>query len=174
MKSNKILAAVASGLVVSSVCALGAQAQEDYLGETFMTAASFCPRGTMEATGQLLPISANSALFSLLGTMYGGDGRTTFALPDLRSRVPRGVGQAPGLSDVRQGDKGGREGVVLTQQNMPQLVGPSDRAATEAMDGSGQMLTDVVPGGSAPVTTMDPWIGLRYCVVTTGVFPSRS
>ena len=94
-------------------------AQEAYLGEIRMFAGNFAPRGWALCEGQLLSISSNSALFSILGTMYGGDGRTTFALPDLRGRNAIGAGHGPGLSDRRQGPGAGAEFNVLTVNNMP-------------------------------------------------------
>jgi microcystin-dependent protein len=85
-----------------------AQAQECFLGEVRMFAGNFAPRGWALCDGQLLAISKYSAVFSLLGTMYGGDGRTTFALPDLRGRVPLHSGTGPGLLAVKQGSKRGQ------------------------------------------------------------------
>lgn len=93
--------------------------QEGFLGEVKMFAGNFAPRGWAFCDGQLLPISQNSALFSILGTMYGGDGRTTFALPDLRGRVAMGVGNGPGLQDYRQGSRGGSEFKTLNITEMP-------------------------------------------------------
>ena len=84
---------------------------EPMIGEMKLVAFNFCPRGWAEADGQLLPIASNTALFSLLGTMYGGDGRTTFALPDLRGRLPMGAGKGPDLFDAEQGAKQGPHGV---------------------------------------------------------------
>ena len=92
---------------------------EGFLGEVRIFAGNFAPRAWAFCEGQLLPISQNSALFSIIGTIYGGDGRTTFALPDLRGRVPVGSGNGPGLSSYRQGAKGGRERVVLTTVQLP-------------------------------------------------------
>ena len=92
---------------------------EGFLGEVRIFAGNFAPRSWAFCEGQLLPISQNSALFSIIGTIYGGDGRTTFALPDLRGRVPVGSGNGPGLSSYRQGAKGGRESVVLTTAQLP-------------------------------------------------------
>lgn len=89
------------------------------LGEIMWVGFNFCPRGWSEANGQLLPISSNQALFSLYGTIYGGDGRTTFALPDLRGRMPMHAGQGPGLTDRRQGQRAGAESVTLTAAQMP-------------------------------------------------------
>ena len=90
-----------------------------YLGQVCAVGFNFAPRGTAFTNGQLLPIAQNSALFSLLGAMYGGDGRTTFALPDTRGRSIVGAGQGPGLSNIRVGEKGGTESVTLSLANMP-------------------------------------------------------
>lgn len=95
------------------------KAQERYIGDIFMGGWNFCPRGSLPANGQLLAISTNTALFSLLGTAYGGDGRTSFALPDLRGRSPLALGTGPGLTTLRLGDRGGRENVTLTNANLP-------------------------------------------------------
>jgi len=93
---------------------------EPFLGEIKMFGGNFAPRGYAFCNGQLLPISQNSALFSLLGTIYGGDGRTTFGLPDLRGRAALHFGQGPGLSNWRTGERGGEERVTLTTMNLPQ------------------------------------------------------
>ncbi|MEO1564196.1 MAG: tail fiber protein [Pseudomonadota bacterium] len=104
------------GVLMSQSVVSSAQAQDFYLGQVLTVGFNFCPRGTAEAAGQLLPISQNSALFSLLGTFYGGDGRTTFALPDLRGGVIAGSGKGAGLrqeypqglratTSVRSGDE---------------------------------------------------------------------
>ena len=95
-------------------------AGNDYLGQIYLTAASFPPPGTAFADGQILPISQNTALFSLLGTTYGGNGQTNFGLPDLRGRVPIGWGQGLGLSNYDLGQKGGEEGHTLITQEMGQ------------------------------------------------------
>ena len=92
---------------------------DPFLGEIIMFGGNFAPRGWAFCDGQLLPINANSALFSILGTTYGGDGRTTFQLPDLQGRVAIGEGRGPGLTDRRLGQKGGERKVTLTPQNMP-------------------------------------------------------
>jgi len=92
---------------------------EPFIGQIIMFAGNFAPRDWAFCAGQLLPISQNTALFSLLGTTYGGDGRTTFALPDLRGRVPMHQGDGPGLSSYRLGQKGGIEGVTLNETQMP-------------------------------------------------------
>ena len=91
---------------------------EPTIGEIRMFAGNFAPRSWAYCAGQLLAISQNDALFSILGTMYGGDGRTTFGLPDLRGRAAISSGQGPGLSFYREGQRGGRESVVLTTSNL--------------------------------------------------------
>jgi microcystin-dependent protein len=92
---------------------------DPYVGEVMWTGASYCPRGWTEANGQLLAISSNQALYSLYGVAYGGDGRSTFALPDLRGRSAVHFGSGSGLGAVRLGEKGGAETVALTSANLP-------------------------------------------------------
>jgi len=92
---------------------------EGMIGEIRMFGGNFAPRSWALCDGQLLPISSNSALFSILGTTYGGDGRTTFALPDMRGRVPVHAGNGPGLSDRRLGAKGGTETNTLNVTQLP-------------------------------------------------------
>ncbi|WP_367388448.1 phage tail protein [Lewinella sp. LCG006] len=94
-------------------------AQEGFIGEIRMFAGNFAPRSWALCEGQLLPIAQNTALFSILGTIYGGDGRTTFALPDLRGRLPISSGTGPGLPTYREGQKGGQPTHTLTQAEMP-------------------------------------------------------
>src|SRR5512140_216933 len=90
-----------------------------FIGEIVMFAGNFAPRSWALCNGQLLPIAQNTALFSILGTTYGGDGRTTFALPDLRGRVPVHPGQGPGLSNYVLGEMAGTENTTLLINNMP-------------------------------------------------------
>ncbi len=92
---------------------------EGTIGEVRMFAGNFAPRTWALCEGQLLSINSNQALFSIIGTIYGGDGRTTFGLPDLRGRVPVGPGRGPGLSSYREGQKGGVEYVVLNSTQIP-------------------------------------------------------
>ncbi|MDD9211920.1 phage tail protein [Aeromonas dhakensis] len=105
-----------AGLLPQAAQACG---EGDYMGQVCFTAATYCPRGTLEANGQLLQISGNEALYSLLGIAYGGDARTNFGLPDLRGRSPRGQGQGPGLSNTTMGQKGGVNSTTLTIAQMP-------------------------------------------------------
>ncbi len=150
-KSTLAAATIAAALATT---APSAQAGPDeYLGEIITVAFTFCPRGTLEADGRLLPISSNSALFSLLGTTYGGDGRTTFALPDLRGRTVIGAGEGPGLDPRRLGERSGANSSFMSAKA---------NGHTSARD------------NAAPVTTGQPYIVLKQCVVTTGIFPSRS
>ena len=92
---------------------------DEYLAIVKIFAGTFAPRGWAFCMGQLLPISQNTALFSLIGTTYGGDGRTTFGLPDLRGRIPVGTGQGPGLPNVTVGEIAGTPNVTLTLANLP-------------------------------------------------------
>ena len=102
-----------------SISNINAQSQEGFIGEVKMFAGNFAPRGWAFCDGQLLSISQNTALFSILGTTYGGDGRTTFALPDLRGRTAIGPRSGPGLPHYRLGQKGGTTTTQLTINNLP-------------------------------------------------------
>lgn len=119
MKSKKM----ALGLLVSAAAgcySAPALAQaEPFIGQLMLFGGNFCPRGWSTTNGQLLSIAQNTALFSILGTTYGGDGRVTFGLPDLRGRVPLSQGQGPGLSDYAEGQTAGAQTVTLTINNMP-------------------------------------------------------
>jgi len=123
---------------------------EPFIGEIKAVGFNFCPRGWAEADGQLLAIAQNQALFSLYGTIYGGDGRTTFALPDLRGRVPIHEGSTgPGLSTYAQGSKGGSEmisnSITLQQDNLPDVISASASATIEGITAS---LSDGAISGS--------------------------
>lgn len=178
-----------------ATCAL-----EPMLGSVCMFAGNFCPRGYAEAAGQILPINQNSALFSILGTTYGGNGQSTFALPDLRGRSAVGVGQGGGLSPVELGEKAGTETVTLNVSQMPvhshaavvrgtTAAGTSDSPANAvpaklarsnnyssgAADTNlgASAITVATAGGSQPVPTRNPYLGLKMCIALQGVFPSR-
>lgn len=114
---------VASGgllsLTASNPASACAEAGSGYIGSVCATAANFCPRGYAIAAGGILAISQNQALFAVLGATYGGDGRSTFALPDMRGRSPVGVGQGPGLIPVQWGQKRGEERTTLSIAQMP-------------------------------------------------------
>lgn len=120
----KYSAAAILGMALSTMAlSTPSQAQSSdsaYIGTIFMTAGAWCPRGSAEANGQLLPISSNSSLFSVIGTAYGGDGRSTFGLPDLRGRAPIHAGMMnDGSAGYNQGQMGGRATTVLTSANLP-------------------------------------------------------
>jgi microcystin-dependent protein len=139
---------------------------EPYLGEVDLFAGTFAPRGWASCDGQLLPINQNQALYSLLGTTYGGDGRTTFALPDLRGRTPIGPRQGPGLSYRNLGEKGGTETVTLTEAQMPSHNHTLPEPYVSETTGN--------TGGGQPHDNMQPYLGLNYAIALQGLFPSRS
>jgi microcystin-dependent protein len=167
---------------------------EPFLGQIMLVPYNFAPRGWAFCAGQILPISQNSALFSLLGTSYGGNGTTTFALPDLRGRVAVGVGQGPGLSPYNLGQQAGAENVTLLQQQMPihnHVASANNGSATAtrpagtvpagggsyaaASDGTTMNPTFIQnAGGSQPHNNIQPFLGLNYIIALTGVFPSRN
>lgn len=124
---------------------------EPFIGEITMFAGTFAPRGWSYCNGSLQPISQNNALFSLLGTTFGGDGRTTFGLPDLRARIPIHYGNGPGLSDRRLGSKGGAQEVVLNVSEMPShshIVSGRAKATTNPISSpspAGAMMTATTP-----------------------------
>lgn len=142
MKVGARLAA-AVGLALAGAGEVRAQA-EPFIGQIMMTGASFCPRGWVEADGQLLSIASNTALFSLYGVSFGGDGRTTFALPDLRGRSPIGFGQGPGLSAHPLGASGGAEQQTLSTAQMPTHT----HEATAALNAAPTPAATPAPGGA--------------------------
>ena len=169
---------------------------EPFLGQVIMFAGNFAPRGWAFCTGQLLAISQYSALFSILGTTYGGDGRTSFALPDLRGRTPICPGRGPGLSDVQLGARLGAETTRLTTPNLPphsHNLMASDRKADKIEPGGHALAPasrDIYSGGTPnvqmnagavsstgsaqPFNNMQPSLGINYIIALQGVFPSRS
>lgn len=163
MTTRTLLAAAMIGGTLAATAPAASAGPDDYIGEIMLVGFNFCPRSTMPADGRLLPISQYTALFSLYGTMYGGDGRTTFALPDLRGRTVVGFGAGPGLSDRRIGETGGSE-TVKGGTTMP---GPGNGGGNPN-NPQGNAFT----GNEA--NNMQPYTVLNYCVVTEGIFPSRS
>ncbi len=175
------------------VSATSVKAQEPFIAEIKMFGGNFAPRGWAFCEGQLLPIAQNSALFSLIGTIYGGDGRTTFALPDLRGRVAVGVGSGPGLSKINQGEKTGTETVTITNMNLPYgsntVSGISEVKINTQKEGVDQKVlvqsgttgaTEVntikttSSGGGQAIYNVQPSIGIRYIIALQGIFPSRN
>ncbi len=169
---------------------------DPFLGEIRMFAGNFAPRDWALCAGQLLPIAQNTALFSILGTTYGGDGRTTFGVPDLRGRVPVGEGQGPGLADVRLGERGGSEDVTLAANQMPSHTHPlkGSSAMGNAADATGgvsavnseQSYSTTAPdiqfnslavgaaGGTTPVDLHQPYLSINFIIALQGVFPPRN
>lgn len=186
-------AALAAGCLF---VAAPAQAQEQYLGEVRLFGMNWCPRGFLPAEGQLLAISQNTALFSLYGTLYGGDGRTTFALPDLRGRAPVSAGQGPGLPGYSVGQKAGTTAHTLTINEMPPhghpAFGTGSAADNDSPQGTllatqgddfyaagpanEQMASGAIgnSGGGQAFSIQDPILAMTWCVATQGIFPSRN
>jgi microcystin-dependent protein len=172
---------------------------EPFLAEVRILPYTFAPVGWALCAGQILPISQNTAVFSLLGTNYGGNGTSNFALPNLQGRVVVGVGQGPGLSPYNPGDNAGVESVTLTA---PQLA-VHNHAATAIHDagntyspagdawsadganrakiyGSGDPAVPMganalaPAGGNQPHNNLQPYVAINYCIAMQGVFPPRS
>ena len=163
---------------------------EPFLAEIKIVGFNFAPRGWAFCNGQLLPISQNQSLYSLLGTVYGGDGRTSFALPDLRGRVPIDVGNGHA-----QGQKGGAESPALLVPELPShrhvVSGTSDGAEEARPGGELPALTEVntydvggTPvamnisttnnGGGQGHNNMQPYLAVNFCIALQGLFPSRN
>lgn len=173
---------------------------EPFIAQIMMFGGNFAPRGWALCNGQILSIAQNTALFSLLGTTYGGNGQTTFALPDLRSRVPVHPGQGPGLSSYSLGQAGGSESVTLLQSNLPaapplQVNANAESTSSKAAgnfpaalstgfgyapttDGT-KLNVGVVTGGlaggnSIPVSILQPYLAVNFIIALEGIFPSRN
>jgi microcystin-dependent protein len=170
---------------------------DPYIGEIRTFGFNFAPAGWALCNGALLPINQNQALFSLLGTFYGGDGRTNFALPDLRSRVQLGHGEGPGLPFYSIGDKGGAGTVTLTAAQLPahsHQVNASDHGGNDgpvrspeghvlergniyadAPDGKTVMNAGMIgnTGGGQPVSILPPYLVLNFCIALQGIYPPR-
>ncbi|NUN12112.1 MAG: phage tail protein [Myxococcales bacterium] len=167
------------------------------LGQIILFAGNFAPKGWAFCNGQLLSIAQNQALFSLLGTTYGGDGVTTFALPDLRGRAPIHFGQGPGLSNYSLGETAGSETVTLTAAEMPQhnhsINVDANPGTTQSPSGnypSASRGNDYVPspaapttlnagvvgqtGGNQPHNNIQPILALNFVIALQGIYPSHS
>jgi microcystin-dependent protein len=169
------------------------------IGEIRMFAGNFAPRGWAFCQGQILSIAQNTALFSILGTTYGGNGQTTFALPDLRGRAAVGQGQGPGLSPYYLGQKAGMENTTLLASQLPAHTHvlnaveaggnqASPAGALPAVESTGTSLnystagpsTSLNPnavgvaGGSQPFSIMQPYLAVNYIIALEGIFPARN
>lgn len=170
---------------------------EPFLGQIQAFGFNFPPRGWAFCDGQILSIAQNTALFSLLGTTYGGNGQTTFALPDLRGRSIVHAGQGPGLSNISQGEMAGRENITLTLNNMPTHnhgvsvavnTGSGEESSSTSYLSShagafneaptaGALLAgvnQVNAGGNQPVNIRNPYMGIYYCIALEGIYPPRN
>jgi microcystin-dependent protein len=188
-------------LVILASFSPGIAQVNPYLGEIRLFAGNFAPTGWALCDGSLLAISQNQALFSILGTTYGGNGTTTFGLPDLRGRVPIGMGNGQGLTARTEGEVGGLEQVTLTQSQIPahthsitlsadSTIGSTDRpkgglpsrnAAAVPTYGttanttlSASSATVGSTGGGQPVAIMPPYLSINYIIALQGVFPPRN
>lgn len=168
---------------------------EPFVGEIRMFAGNFAPRGWAFCDGQLLAVSSNDALFSLLGTIYGGDGRTTFGLPDLRGRIPIHMGTGPGLSNRRLGAKLGTEQETLTLSQLPShnhlvkasnSVGNSKSGPQIAAGNLARVYSSEVAnielnaasitntGGSQSHSNLMPTLCVHFIIALFGIYPSRT
>jgi len=169
---------------------------EPFIGEIRIFAGTFAPQGWALCDGQLLAVSQYDALFSLLGTSYGGDGRTTFGLPDLRGRVPIHLGQGPGLTNRPLGSSGGHEQVTLTPDQSAPHTHPlqASTGAASGNDPSGAVLAEAsadiyvdenpdenmaaaaisTMGGSGAHDNLMPFLCVNHIIALNGVYPSRT
>jgi microcystin-dependent protein len=171
---------------------------DPYLGQLLLVGFNFAPVGWAPANGQLMSLFQNTALFSLLGTMYGGDGKSTFGLPNLQGNVAIGFGQSPGLQYYTQGEIGGEQTVTLISSQTPNhnhKPNCVDRPATQPTPGgnafaestvgnvysaSTSPLTPMSPaavslfGGNQPHNNLMPYVGLNWIIALQGIFPPRS
>ena len=192
-----IAASVSIIATFSSISPAAAQS-EPFIGQLMLTGANYCPRGWAQADGQILSIAQNTALFSLFGTTYGGNGQTTFALPDLRGRAPIHQGTGPGLSNYVEGQVGGRESFTITTNQMPahnhgvqatnvtgDKGGPQGRYLAGQVgdnnpyhDGPPNrvMAADMIQpsGGGQPVNQRGPYLTMMWCVAMQGIFPPHN
>jgi microcystin-dependent protein len=193
MKRGLVFLGVA---VCSCFAPFGIAKSDSYLGQSILVGYTFCPQGYADANGQLLPIAQNPDLAKLYGTTYGGDGKTTFALPDLRGRVPVSQGAAKGLPTATQGDAFGTPTTTLTVQQMPQHSHDFNASLSDAAltDPAGALLTTGkvkiydstqgppvamaketigLAGGGQPFDQYQPTLVIRYCIALTGIVPPK-
>ena len=172
---------------------------EPFLGQIITGGWNFAPQGYAQCNGQILSIAQNTALFSLLGTTYGGNGQTTFALPDLRGRVPMHVGQGSGLTDRSLGEMSGAENHTLITNEMPQhthsvnvssaiannrspannylAMESQNRTSTYTSNAPNATLNSssvATSGGGQPHNNMQPFLVINFCIALEGIFPSRN
>lgn len=169
---------------------------EPFVAQIQIVGFNFSPRGWAQCDGQLLPISQNTALFSLIGTIYGGNGQSNFALPNLQNSSPIGADQGPGLSSYTQGEEGGISTVTIPVSAIPVhthvMNGDAGTATTGAPAGgmlavsntptyapnadTGEMSPSAIgpAGGSQPHNNRQPYLGVNFVIALQGIFPSRN
>lgn len=176
---------------------------QPYIGAIFMFAGNFAPRGYALCQGQLLSISQNAALFSILGTTFGGNGTTNFALPDLQGRAPIGQGNGAGLSPVQLGQSGGVQNATILTSNMPQhnhLVNVSTASGAQTTPANNFIAPGIdsqqgnvvgfnssatpgatlaqgsvtFTGNGIPLNIQNPYLGINFIIALVGIFPSRN
>lgn len=168
---------------------------EPFVGQIKMFAGNFAPRGYSFCDGQLLAVSQNDALFSLLGTIYGGDGETTFGLPDLRGRIPIHGNEGPGLTPRNLGQRSGQEKVTLTANQLPSHAHTAQGTTAAASSnnpngtlpavanentyfaGSAVNMSSLAvknTGGSQSHTNLQPALAVNFIISLSGIYPSRS
>jgi microcystin-dependent protein len=201
MTFNRYLLAPATLALGLTMAAPAHAAPEPFIGQIVPTTNTYCPRNFVQASGQLLSISSNTALFSLLGTTFGGDGTSTFALPNLDGRMPIGVGQGGGLPNVELGQVAGSPTIQLTQDNLPAHTHTAKVRASNTAGNSNQPVRNSFAGAPAGMTIYSnatptvsmragninlqpagrgnaiahtmPALVVRYCIALAGIFPSR-
>jgi len=169
-------------------------AQEPYIGQITAFAGNFAPVGWEFCNGQLLSIAENDALFMLIGTTYGGDGQTTFALPDYRGRILIGAGAGPGLTTRNLGEQGGANTTTVTTATLPAHTHTinANNAAGTTSDPTNNVLANTAvldkefntfpntvmgatgsTGSGQPISNQQPYLGINYIIATQGIFPSH-
>ncbi|MGD2131524.1 MAG: tail fiber protein [Maricaulaceae bacterium] len=171
--------ALAAAPFACLLAAAPAGAQEKYIGETFLTAANYCPRGSLPADGRSMEINSYTALFSLLGTTYGGDGRTTFALPDLQVRAPVAAGRSTRGGELAIGESiagapgVGDPGMTDSDRALPaQIVTNRDIAPEESPETVGPDPALATPLYTAP--RIGAGLAMTWCVAVEGIYPARN
>ena len=144
---------------------------EAFIGSIVLFAGNFAPRNWAFCNGQILNIAQNTALFSIVGTTYGGNGQTTFALPNLNGRVAIGAGNGPGLTPRSLGEMSGSEGVTLTAAQVPSGLTPVTVDLPQTSDT--QQVAKVAAGGNQPHSNMQPYTAMNYIICLYGIYPSR-
>lgn len=197
--ATRLPIALCAALLVAGTATPAAAQSEPFVGQIMCAGFNFAPRGWARLDGQLLPISGNEALFSLLGTQFGGDGRTTFALPDLRGRFLTHNGSGPGLTPRVIGQRGGAEDHTLSPSQMPShdhQVAPLASSATATVsnpdgavpavtrprlpaygaapgDTTMAAVTSSAAGGNQPIAHMPPFLTANCFIAMQGIYPSR-